>query len=336
VPTPTTALVLAFVCCAAVSLGASAVLIVRIERLGARFGVTEAVLGLAAAVAADAPEITSAVTALARGQHDVGVGVVLGANCFQLAALLGLGALAAGGIRLDRAVVVFEGVAAIWLALLAYAVVARGMAPTPALVAALAVFVPYIALASMSSATRARLPIPAVFRRDVGEALDDEEHDIADVLPSLPPGRADGRVAALALLLVVAASVTLEASASEIGARAGISDVVLGGVVLAAVTSLPNLVAAIYLARRGRGAATLSEAMNSNRVNTLVGLLLPAAFLGAGFSPGLGAGSTTLATWYLGMTVGILVVAHLGRGLGRTAGVGIMAVYAVAVLSLLR
>jgi Ca2+/Na+ antiporter len=52
-------------------------------------------LGLLAALAADTPD-SSAVSALAHHQQSVGVGVVLGSNVFNLAALLGLGALVAG------------------------------------------------------------------------------------------------------------------------------------------------------------------------------------------------------------------------------------------------
>jgi cation:H+ antiporter len=81
---------------AAFSLGASAVLVVRLERMGARLGFSEALLGLVAAMAADTPEVTSVVTALAHGQHDVGTGVVLGSNVFNLAALIGPGAVVAG------------------------------------------------------------------------------------------------------------------------------------------------------------------------------------------------------------------------------------------------
>ena len=81
-----------FVAAAAVRLGASAVLVARLERLGARLGLSEALLRLAAALAADAPEVTSAVTALTHGQHDIGTWVVLGSNVFNLAALIGLGA----------------------------------------------------------------------------------------------------------------------------------------------------------------------------------------------------------------------------------------------------
>ena len=57
---------------------------------------------VAAAVAADAPEITASITALAHHQATIGAGVVLGSNVFNLAALLGLGAVVAGRINLHR------------------------------------------------------------------------------------------------------------------------------------------------------------------------------------------------------------------------------------------
>jgi cation:H+ antiporter len=330
----TAVLLTVFVTATVISLGSSGVLIVRIERLGSRFGVTEAVLGLVAAVAADAPEITSAITALVRGQNDVGAGVVLGANVFQLAALLGVGALFAGFIRLGRGLVVLEGIPAGWVAIVALGVVTGWVVPVAGLVLALAVFVPYVVLSALSPQARSRLPLPAGLRGDVTDAIEVEEEDIAAVLRDVHSGKGDIPAAFIALALVVAASVTVEASASEIGARWGVSDVVLGGVILAALTSLPNLVAAVYLAKRGRGAATLSEAMNSNRVNTLVGLLIPAVFLGVAFSSSLRPETTSLAFWYAFMTAFVLTLAFLRRGLGRWSGTAVLVMYVIVVLTL--
>jgi hypothetical protein len=54
------------------SLAASWLLVSRLERLGERAGFSEAWLGLVAALAADAPEITSSAVALARGQAGPG------------------------------------------------------------------------------------------------------------------------------------------------------------------------------------------------------------------------------------------------------------------------
>jgi cation:H+ antiporter len=53
-------------------------------------------LGLLTALAADAPEVSSAIAALVKGNHGVGVGVVVGSNVFNLAAMVGLSAILCG------------------------------------------------------------------------------------------------------------------------------------------------------------------------------------------------------------------------------------------------
>src|SRR5215472_8708443 len=115
-PMPVALSVALFVAGAAVSLATSYVLVTRLERIGEWLGLSEALLGVLAALAGDAPEITSAVTALALGQNAVGAGVIIGSNVFNLAALLGLGAVVAGTIALHRRVILLGGVVGIWVA----------------------------------------------------------------------------------------------------------------------------------------------------------------------------------------------------------------------------
>ncbi|MGH3269595.1 MAG: hypothetical protein ACRDN1_11120 [Trebonia sp.] len=67
--------------------------------------------------------------------------------------------------------------------------------------------------------------------------------------------------------MVIAASVMMERAASALGSRFAVPEIIVGGLVLAAVTSMPNAVAAVYLASPGRGAATFSTALNSNALN---------------------------------------------------------------------
>ena len=100
------------------------------------------------------------------------------------------------------------------------------------------------------------------------------------------------------------------------------------GVVLGAVTSLPNAVAAVYLAGRGRGSAVLSEALNSNSLNVLLGLLVPGVFIGLAHYGGAG---LLVASWYAGLTAVSLVLAYLGRGLGRISGSVVVCGYLVLV-----
>ena len=87
---------LLFVISLAVTLAASEAMVRGLDRLGARLGFSGALLGLLTALGADAPEIASAVASLQARARDVGLGVVLGSNIFNLAALLGLSAILAG------------------------------------------------------------------------------------------------------------------------------------------------------------------------------------------------------------------------------------------------
>jgi len=321
---PDVPLAVVFVVGAMLSLGSSWVLVSRLERVGARLGLSEALLGMLAALAADAPEITAAVTALAGHHARIGVGVVIGSNVFNLAALLGLAAVLAGEIGLHRRVIVIEGVVAMWVAAVCVAVVVGVLSPAVGLVLVLAVLAPYLVIVGVRHERLARLGLPEAWVRWLTSAVVEEELEL-EVAIHPRRGRArDAIVAAVAVLVVIGASVAMERAASKLGARHGIPEIVVGGLILAAVTSLPNAVAAVYLARRGRGAATLSTAMNSNALNVAAGLLLPGAIVGLGASS---APAAFVAAWYFGLTAFALACAYSGRGLQRGHGVIITCAY---------
>jgi cation:H+ antiporter len=317
---------------AALSLGASVLLVSRLERVGERLGVSEALLGLIAALAADGPEITSSITAIAGGHGTVGIGVTLGSNIFNLAALLGISALIAGRIRFHRREIALEGSVGLWMAALSVAVVAGFIPAAIGLLLALAVFVPYVAVSAEHPAARARLRLPARWSEWLARALAEEEAELAVAIRPERGDRRDVLVALAALVVVVGASVAMEELATTMGERLGWSQIVVGGLILAAVTSLPNLVAAVYLASRGRGAATLSEAFNSNVFNVIVGLLLPGAILGIAAEAGSG---LLVAFAYAAMTCLALTIAFRGHGLSRAAGWIIIAGYCVFVVAVL-
>ena len=312
------------------SLAASWLLVSRLERLGERAGFSEAWLGLVAALAADAPEITSSVVALERGQASVGAGVVIGSNVFNLAALLGLAAVVAGWIGFHRRVVVLSGVPAVWVAAVCLTV-AGVVAPAAGLALAAVMLVPYVAVLGMHRARMESLRLPAGWTRWLVAAVHEEEDELAEAIRPRRGTWRDAIAAVAALVVVVGASAIMEVAATAVGRRYAIADIVIGGVVLAVVTSLPNAVSAVYLARRGRGAAVLSTAVNSNAINVVAGLLIPASL--AGIRPRSGQG-TLVAAWYAGLTVLALALAYRGRGLGRAAGTVIIAGYLAFVTAL--
>jgi cation:H+ antiporter len=293
---------------------------------------SEALLGMVAALAADAPEITSAVTALAHGQAAVGAGVVVGSNVFNLAALLGLGAVVAGRIRLHRKVVWLSGTVALWVALVCMLAVLGVCSAVVGLVLVTVVLAPYLVVLGSKPDRLARLPLPASWTRWLITAVHEEELEIDEAVAAPRGTWRDAVVAAAMLLVVVAASTLMENAGTTLGTRFGVADIITGGLVLAIVTSLPNAVAAVYLASRGRGAAVLSTALNSNALNIAVGLLLPAAIIGLGPSTGQG---VMVAGWYAGLTVVCLAFAYRDKGLTRLPGAVIIGAYLVFVAALI-
>lgn len=320
------ALVVVFAAATLVSLGSSWVLVTRIERVGARLELSEGLLGMLAALAADAPEITAAATAIASHESDVGAGVVMGSNVFNIAALLGLPAVIAGRIALHRRVIALEGIVAIWVAAACVAAVMGAVSAEIGLVLVLLALVPYAFALGVPHEWLRHVGLPTAWVRWLRTAIAEEEEELEVAIHPRRGGPLDAIVAALAVASVIAASIAMEQSASKLGARHGVSEIVIGALVLAAVTSLPNAVSAVYLAVRGRAEATLSIATNSNAINVAAGLLIPAIVVGLNAPSGQ---AMLVAAWYLGLTAVALAGAYLARGLGRRYGVVIICLYLV-------
>ena len=324
--------VIAFAAGAVVSLAMSWLLVSRLERVGERLGLSEALLGLLAALAADTPEITASVMAISHNQRTIGAGVVIGSNVFNLAALLGLGAVVAGRVGLHRKVVALGSAVAMWVAIACLGSVAGALSPLVGLSLVLVVLVPYVIVLGGRGRVLGRARLPRRWSAWLASAIDEEE---LELVVSVHPERGrpkDALVAVAALAVVVGASIEMERGASTLGQHYAVANVVVGGLVLAAVTSLPNAVAAVYLAAKSRGAAALSTALNSNALNVLAGLLVPAVLIGLAKPSGEG---FLIAAWYLGLTALTLVLAYVDHGLRRWAGWAIVACYGAFVASVL-
>jgi cation:H+ antiporter len=317
----------AFVLGLVLSLAASVLLVSRIERLAARLRLPEAVLGLLVALAADSPEIASAVTASLRGQANIGVGVVIGSNSFNIAALLGISSVVAGRIVFHRRVVLFEGIFGLWVVAIAALTILIRLDPRVGLLLVLVVALPYIVVSSVSRDTLSRFRLPPRSVEWLRRAVEEEEEELAPAIsPTGPTGprRFDGLVILASLVVVVSASALMEGAVVSIGNHYRISSLVTGGLILAIVTSLPNAVGAIYLTRKGRGGAVLSETMNSNMLNILAGLLIPASITGSAAATG---SNELIVLWYAGLTVLALGLAYVATGLNRRSGAVVIIAY---------
>jgi len=303
----------------ALTVASSVVLARELDRIGERLGFSEALLGIVTALGADAPEIASAVAAIVAGHTDTGVGVVVGSNVFNLAGLLGVSALIAGPVRIHAHGLALTGGVAIAVAVVG-ALVAVGVLPgVVGLVLVLLALAPYVTLSALHARRRARLP------HFLREAVLEEQQDARRDEFAPPATTLDALAVIPALAAVVGGAYGMVAAAQSLADRWDVSDIIVGALVLAALTSIPNLIAAVRLARHGRGAACVSESLNSNNANILVGLCIPALILGLGSASGI---EIFAACWMVGMTA-VAVALGFGKGLTRREGVVIIALYVV-------
>lgn len=320
-----------FVASLVLSIVSSNVLADLLDKTANRYRFPEGVVGLITALGADSPEIAAAVTAISSGSGTLGVGIVLGSNLYNLAALLGLSAVIAGTVSIRRRAVLLQGGVALVVTAIGTGLVVHLIAPVLSFVVVLLVMSAYVGLSSLSSdRLRALFPVGAL-RQFLLDVLEDQKRDVRTGTTPPAATRADLMALVPVLTSVVLASIGLVTSARTIGARYGVSDVITGTLVLAILTGIPNLLAALRLARRHRGSAVVSEALNSNSINVAAGLCLPAVIVGrsgSGYTPVLE------SIWLLAVTALAVALMFFRGGLIRWEGFAVIAAYAAFVLVL--
>jgi cation:H+ antiporter len=320
--------VFVFLACLITTLVSSEVLVRGLTVLGSKLSLTEGFLGLLTALGADAPEIASAIAALLAGAADLGRGVVLGSNLFNLAMLLGLSAVLAGQVRMRRQGLLLDGAVALFTLLVVAALLLGLLTPLLAMVLLVVLLLPYVLLVGLHPRQVDHLPLPGGLARLLAVAASqvhgehkDQQETVGSWLPVL--------LVPLSLLVIVLASVGLVQAALVLAEVWHLPHALVGGVILASLTSLPNAYTAAHLARRGRGAAVVSATVNSNTINLVAGLALPALLIGmssAARDVGVELG------WLLGMTVIGLLLLLPAKGMTRVGGAALIVLYLLFVV----
>jgi cation:H+ antiporter len=316
----TAALVALFVASLAVTLAAAGFFARRLDRVGLRLGLPETLLGLLTAAAADAPELSSAIAALLKGEHSAGVGVVVGSNVFNLAAMIGGSAILCGFVRVRRESLAVEGSVAMAVLVVGAALVLGWLPPAAAIAMIALVLLPYVTVLALGPRGVERLPTRGrgFLHRMFGEEHVRVRQEGAIFGPAM--------LLAPALAVIVVGSALMVEAAVRLGHRWSVPEYLVGVLVLAVLTSLPNAFTAIRLGFQGRGTALLSETLNSNTINLVAGIVIPALVLSLGSFSGLVAFDLA---WLIGTT--LVVIALLARGISRAGGGLVVALYLVFV-----
>jgi len=316
----------------AVSIGvmlvASSLFAGRLDHIGLRLGLPETLLGLLTALAADAPELASAVTALVENRHEVAVGVAVGASVFNLAAMLGLSAVVTARIRTRHEVLELEAFVGLWLIAVAGLVAAGVLGGTTAAVLVGVVAVPYVAILAAGPRLTRRLPIGPAESRFLGRSFG-EQHRQLKPLDSRREVVQIVLVLVVALCLIVAGSIGAVRAATSLADRWSVPESLVGAVVLAVLTALPNAWTGIRFGLQHRGSALMSETLNSNSINVVAGIALPAAL---GTLVTFSQLDVFNLVWLFAMTAAALVLFGRRGGAGRRAGAFLIVLYAVFVV----
>ncbi len=301
-----------FVVSLLVTLAAARLFARRLDRLGVRFGFPEALIGLLTALAADGPEISSALFALIKGAHDVGVGVLVGSNGFNLAAMIGLSALLTGQVQLSREVLLLEGLAGLLVTVVAGALLLDWLTPGVAAGGTALVLIPYLVLVLAGTGT------------GTGARADDQPHQ--PPAPHAPPDPTHHLLALIVLdvALIVAGSFGMVETALSLAGHWHVSGAILGVLILGPLTSIPNAATAVRLGMAGRGAALVGETFNSNTINLTAGVVIPSLFVTLTAIPTVG--KLQLA-WLLAATLMTLSLLARPGGMRRAGAVALIVMY---------
>src|SRR6266849_102597 len=259
----------------------------RLESLCEMFGLSIGMLSLLSAIGANIPNYVASAVAIMSGHVDVGIGIIVGSNVYNIAIILGICTLAspeATGIALNaQESQDVRGIA--WYALtimlsilgiLALLAVTPGVGeirkadPSLFLLPGACVVVLGIFSALIVHILRRSHPAPA-------SSLVTHSHIHQSTSPSVRVFRLSGEVA-LSLVVALMGVVVMVQSGQTVSTDFHLPQAITGLVVLAVATSLPNTVVAVSLARTAEAAASVEEIFSSNSINAALGLALPLLF----------------------------------------------------------
>ncbi|MFB6250984.1 MAG: sodium:calcium antiporter [Halobellus sp.] len=244
------------------------------ERLSAYYGLPAVVQGsLVVAVGSSFPELSSVVFASLAGVFDMGVGAVVGSAIFNILVIPALSGLASGQpLETNRTLVYKE--AQFYMIAVSVLVVTFALA---------VIYVPVTGgspLVGQLTRPLALIPLGLYGLYIFIQWQDVSDHDAERVDDGVPVVRRWVLLAA-GLLVILVAVEQLVGSVEALSRTFGVPDFLAGVTVLAAATSLPDLLVSVRTARDGRAVTSLANVLGSNTFDLLVAIPVGVVIVGA-------------------------------------------------------
>jgi cation:H+ antiporter len=279
-PLPLAVLILVFMMSLLVTLGASALFTRTLEAISDMFDLSTGLLSLLGALGANIPNYTASIVAIAGAQFAVGLGIIIGSNIYNIAIILAISTFATPsrqGITLTlkeaqdarlvgvyTLAIMLTVLLGVWLLSLLPPGTQGHAALLVTNILALSIFA---ALSHHALHRVTHIDETATYTAIIGNPSQGNS--------SLLAGMRTIAGTILALGIALAGVIVMVQSGQEIATAVHMPPAILGLLVLAVATSLPNTVVAFTLARTHRATACVEEVLSSNSINATLGIALP-------------------------------------------------------------
>jgi len=292
------------------------------SRLASDFGISPLVIGLTVvAFGTSSPELAVSVKSALSGQAGIALGNVIGSNIFNVLFILGLSALivplvvAQQLVRLDVPLMIALSVIVLFLSLDEH----LGRADGFLLVTGLVIYVCFLVFQS---------------RRESRQVKEEYASEFATESQAKSNRFQNAGLVFVGLVLLVLGSRWLVDSAVSFATYMGVSELVVGLTIVAAGTSLPEVVTSVIAALRGERDIAVGNVVGSNLFN-IMGVLGIAGIV----APSGIAVSTAVIGFDLPVMIGVAVaclpIFFTGGVISRREGLVLLGYYAAYTLYLI-
>ena len=244
------------------------------EQLSAYYGLPEVVQGsVVVAIGSSFPELSSVVFTALAGVFDMGVGAIVGSAIFNILMIPALSGIASNAdLEANRTIVYKE--AQFYMIAVAALVVTFSLA---------VIYVPVPGGPALTGQiTRPLAMIPLLLYglylfiqwQDVGD------HDAGDIGEGIAVGRAWGKLV-VGLVVILIAVEQLVGGVESLGETFGIPEFLAGVTIIAAATSLPDMLVSVRAARAGKSVTSLGNVLGSNTFDLLVAIPVGVLIVGS-------------------------------------------------------
>lgn len=296
------------------------------EHLSLNYGLPPVVHGaVVVAIGSSFPELSSVVISALRGNFELGISVVIGSAIFNILVIPGLsGIFSPSGMKTDKELIYKDAqfyllATAVFVLVLSVALIYNNVPDGEG------------GGRFIGELTRplALIPVALYGLYFFIQKMEVDDFEVPERPEGINVAKEWGRLA-LSLLLVVIGVDGLVQAAEFFGEETGIPSFVWGITVIAAVTSVPDALISINLARKGEGVVSLANVLGSNSFDLLIAV--PAGVLIAGTLSFQFDIAMPLVV-FLGLaTVLLFVQIRTGLVLSKRESISLLALYVVFIV----